>query len=55
MDQNRRGWVWAYRKVRGWHVSGFQAFYRATRFAITGDSGSFHSHGGWRKSRLTRG
>lgn len=54
MNQSKRGWAWAYRKVRGWHVSSLQAIYRASRFALTGDTGSFASHGGWRKSRLTR-
>jgi hypothetical protein len=55
MDQDRRGWLWAYRKLRGWHVSAVQATYRASRYILTGDTGSFPSHGGWRKSRLTRG
>lgn len=54
MSQGERGWAWAYGKVRGYHVSALQAFYRATRFKLIGDTGTFSSHGGWRKSRITR-
>ncbi|SDR69655.1 hypothetical protein SAMN05216421_0047 [Halopseudomonas xinjiangensis] len=54
MDENKRGWLWVYRKARSYHVTGLQAFYRATRFWITGDTGSFPTHGGFRKSRIRR-
>ena len=37
----RGGWLWAYRKMRSWHVSAVQAVYRASRYRLTGDTGSF--------------
>ncbi|WP_193073526.1 hypothetical protein [Pseudomonas sp. FME51] len=52
MNDSKRGWNWAYHKVRSYHVSRFQACYRATRFWLFGDTGSFISHGGFRKSRI---
>ncbi len=54
MEHKDRGWHWAYAKVRGYHVSALHAFYRATRYVLIGDTGAFSSHGGWRKSRITR-
>ncbi len=54
MKERKRGWLWAYRKTRSYHTSMPQAFYRATRFWITGDTGSFVSHGGFRKTRIRR-
>lgn len=54
MEGEKRGWLWVYRKARSYHVSGVQAFYRATRFCLTGDTGSFATHGGFRKSRIRR-
>ena len=44
--------VYAYRKLRSWHVAFPVACVRALRYALTGDSGRVRSHGGWRRSRL---
>ncbi|WP_185268980.1 hypothetical protein [Halopseudomonas xiamenensis] len=52
MSNSRRSWGWAYQKVRSYHVSPLKACYRATRFWLFGDTGSFTSHGGFRKSRI---
>lgn len=54
MDSTKRGWNWAFKKARSYHVSAMQACYRATRFWLTGDTGSFVTHGGFRKSRIKR-
>ncbi|SDS42347.1 hypothetical protein SAMN05216271_1889 [Halopseudomonas sabulinigri] len=54
MSEPKRGWRWAYRKTRSYHTSKAQAFYRATRYWVTGDTGSFISHGGFRKTRIRR-
>lgn len=43
---------YAYAKVRGWHVGRAKAVFVALRYAATGDSGRFTSHGGWRVSHL---
>ncbi|WP_341707980.1 hypothetical protein [Halopseudomonas sp.] len=54
MDDRKRGWRWAYLKTRSYHISKLQAAYHATRFWLTGDTGSFTSHGGLRKTRIRR-
>ena len=54
MDSDKRGWLWVYRKARSYHVSSVQAGYRQMRFWLTGDTGSFATHGGFRKSRIRR-
>lgn len=54
MNRDNRGWVWAYRKARSYHLSVIHALYRATRFMLFGNTGAFPSHGGWRKTRITR-
>ncbi|MEH6669410.1 hypothetical protein [Halopseudomonas sp.] len=54
MSSSSRGWIWAYNKARSYHVSRASAFVRATRFWLTGDTGSFTSHGGFRRSRIKR-
>lgn len=54
MGNSSRGWSWAYSKARSYHVSRVTAFFRASRFWITGDTGSFTTHGGFRKSRIRR-
>jgi len=46
---------YAYKKVRGWHVGPLLAAWLAVRYGLTGDTGRFHSHGGWRVSRLREG
>ena len=50
----KRGWSWAYTKVRGLYCNPFIAIYRATLFALRGDTGRFWSHGGTMQSRLRR-
>ncbi len=52
MSKSKRSWSWAYHKARSYHVSRLQACYRATRFWLLGDTGSFVTHGGFRKSRI---
>ncbi len=42
----------AYGKARDWHCSRGRAAVVALRFALTGDSGRFRSHGGWMVSRI---
>lgn len=46
---------YAFKKVRGWHVGPVQAGWLALRYGLTGDTGRFRSHAGWRVSRLRRG
>ncbi|MBA8683555.1 hypothetical protein [Stenotrophomonas tumulicola] len=41
--------------MRGWHVGPVQAGWLALRYGLTGDTGRFRSHAGWRVSRLRRG
>jgi len=43
---------YAYDKIRAWHVGKGKAALLAVRYAVTGDSGRFRSHGGWRVSHL---
>ena len=52
MSTQKKSWLWAYHKVRSYHVSRLPAAYRATRFYLLGDTGTFTSHGGFRKSRI---
>ncbi|MDN6859721.1 hypothetical protein QO207_24305 [Pseudomonas sp. CAN2814] len=47
-------WLWAYRKLRSWDVGRVSSAFLATLFHYRGDTGLFYSHGGLRKSRLTR-
>lgn len=47
-----RRFRYAYRKVREWHVGAVRAGWLALRYGLTGDTGRFNSHGGWRVSRL---
>lgn len=44
-----RKWRWAYRKVRTMDCGRSTAIWRATRFALTGDTGRFISSRGWSK------
>jgi hypothetical protein len=50
----KRGWRWAYTKVRSLYCSRLTAIYRATLFALRGDTGRFWSHSGMMQSRLKR-
>lgn len=43
---------YAFSKVRTWHVGHVRASWLALRYGLTGDTGRFASHGGWRVSRL---
>ena len=52
MSTQKKSWRWAYQKIRSYHVSRLPAAYRATRFHLLGDTGTFTSHGGFRKSRI---
>jgi len=54
MSSPKRGWRWVYGKIVGFHVGRWQAVYRATRYWLTGDTGSFMSHGGFRRSRIRK-
>lgn len=45
---------YAFRKARGWQASLVAAAWAALRYAISGDTGYFRSHGGWRRSRISR-
>ena len=50
----KRGWRWAYTKVRSLYCGRLTAIYRATLFALRGDTGRFWSHSGMIQSRLKR-
>jgi len=51
---SKRGWGWAYRKLRDLHCSRLSSFYRATLYAIRGDTGTFRCDLTWQKIRLHR-
>lgn len=51
---DHRGWMWAYAKVRSLYCSPLVAAYRATLFALRGDTGHFKSHGGGMIARLKK-
>ncbi|NBA98180.1 hypothetical protein [Pseudomonas sp. R5(2019)] len=53
-ERRHRGWLWAYRKIRGLDCSVITAFYRATLFVWRGDTGSFTSDRSWQKIRIKR-
>ncbi|MFV3307565.1 hypothetical protein ACNFBT_20060 [Pseudomonas sp. NY15181] len=53
-SSNADNWRWAYRKLRSWDVGRISSAFLATLFHWRGDTGLFYSHGGLRKSRLTR-
>jgi|EndMetStandDraft_3_1072993.scaffolds.fasta_scaffold158664_2 hypothetical protein len=46
---------YAYAKARHWHASPLVSAWAACRYALTGDTGYFRSHAGWRLSRIHRG
>ncbi|HYQ39457.1 MAG TPA: hypothetical protein VER09_11020 [Pseudomonas sp.] len=46
-----RHWAWAYGKARKLGCSSPSAAWRATRFAVLGDSGRFFSLRGWARLR----
>lgn len=46
-------WKWAYHKIRGLDCSMPKAAWRATRFALFGNSGRFFSSRGWTKLKVS--
>lgn len=46
---------YAYEKARRWRASPLVSAWAAFRYALTGDTGYFRSHAGWRLSRIHRG
>ncbi len=46
---------YAYQKARGWHTPVLTSAWVGLRYSLTGDTGYFKSHGGWRISRVHRG
>ena len=51
---SKRGWMWAYRKIRDLHCSRLTAIYRATLYAVRGDTGTFPSTLTQRKIHIRR-
>lgn len=43
----------AYRLARGWEAGTLTSAWRATRYALTGDSGEFRTRG-WSTARIRR-
>ncbi len=50
-----RSFRYAYQKARTWHSSVPTSIWAGFRYSLTGDTGYFKSHGGWRLSRVHRG
>ncbi|KXU97321.1 hypothetical protein A7X63_05675 [Stenotrophomonas maltophilia] len=50
-----RSFHYAYQKARAWHSSVATSIWAGVRYSLTGDTGYFKSHGGWRLSRVHRG
>lgn len=46
-------WRWAYRKIRAMDCGRLTAIWRATLFALTGNSGRFFSSRGWSKLKAS--
>ena len=44
--RTNRGWIWAYRKARGWNCSWLHSTLTATRYFINGDTGNFNAPSG---------
>lgn len=51
---SKKDFLKAYRKARSWGHPVLPSAYRACRYALTGDSGRFRTHGGWRWTRIVR-
>lgn len=51
---SKRGWAWAYRKIREQHCSRLSSAYRAFLFVIRGDTGRFRSEVTWQVIRIRR-
>lgn len=54
MRNDRKGWPWAYAKIRSLHCGRFTAAFRATLYVLRGDTGRFKSRGGQILARLKR-
>ena len=50
----KRGWKWAYRKMRDLHSTRPSAFYRATLYVLRGDTGTFMCELTRKKIRISR-
>lgn len=50
-----RKWKWAYRKIRTLHCSSMTAIWRATRFAMLGETGYFFTSKGRTKLKVSSG
>ncbi|MBO5390607.1 MAG: hypothetical protein L0G28_04340 [Pseudomonas sp.] len=50
----KRGWKWAYRKMRDLHCTRPSAFYRATLYVLRGDTGTFMCELTRKKIRISR-
>lgn len=50
----KRGWKWAYRKMRDLHCTRPSAFYRATLYVLRGDTGTFMCEFTRKKIRISR-
>ena len=50
----KRGWKWAYRKMRDLHCTRPSAFYRATLYVLRGDTGNFMCELTRKKIRISR-
>ena len=53
-DTTKHGWTWAYQKIRGRHCTRLTALYRATLYAVRGDTGAFFSEDTSQKIRIRR-
>jgi hypothetical protein len=50
----KRGWKWAYRKLRDLHCTRLSAFYRATLYVLRGNTGTFVCEVTHKKIRISR-
>lgn len=53
-ELSKRGWTWAYLKIRGLYCSRLSSIYRATLYVIRGDTGTFYCDASQRKIRIRR-
>lgn len=49
-----KGWVWAFKKIRSYQFSITTAFFRATLYLLTGDTGIFGRTDSYTKFRIKR-
>ncbi len=48
------GWMWAYRKMRSLLCPPLSSAYRATLYALRGDTGTFYNNRTYQKIRIRR-